>query len=133
MLSGAAPVNLAERLEDQFGFFLAETAARIDDGKLEHDLVGLKLEAVGVDHLAPAKHLALVGEFDGVADNVEQHLADPHPVSLDPDRDIFFHDVIELEALCYRHGRYKLIYVLNQGACVEPLEAQLHHAGIYLG
>src|SRR5690606_16367513 len=87
VLSRAAPVDLAEGLEDEIGLLLGEPPARVDNGKLEHNLTrrGVPLRATrSIVHPATTKYLALGGELDGIADNVKQDLPDPDLVTLDP-------------------------------------------------
>ena len=83
VLPCAASVNLAEGLEDEFGFFLGETSTSIDDGKFEHDVIFIIVLIGRVDNDPASKSVLVLGRMSNAfLLNAFAYLACPPDVSV---------------------------------------------------
>ena len=78
-------------------------------------------------------HLALVGELDGVADEVDQDLPQPGDVADQDLGDGVIHDVGQVELLLRRLGRQQVQRFLDAGVEFEGMMLQFELAGLDLG
>ena len=124
-LAGRAGVGLLELVEDA-GLLLRRDA---DAGvaNLEHDLAGAR---PGLDHDADAAGL---GELDGIAGEIEQHLAEPRGVADDARGQPLVDVGGDLQALGLRARAEQLDDVLDQAVERERLRLEFELAGLDLG
>ena len=102
--------------------FQGNPNARVRDGEVERDPVRKRFLHPDVDN-----HLAALGELDGVAHEVQQHLPQTTRVAEQHARDVGLHAAAELEALFVSAPCEQLDSILDDLACVErdTLERQL--------
>ncbi len=118
--------GLFERFEDARELFGGDSDAGVLD--LENDGRGLprRIRFAAID---PEGHGTLLGEFDGVSQKIDQHLAEPEPVRLDPFRKGAGRAVDETDALVLRALPENPRHVFQKFRQVRGFARQLHLAG----
>ena len=133
--AGVGLVYLGEALEDGLEFVFRDADARVRDGKMQKDgifafLVG---DDSGVGKFNGKDDLSALGEFDGVAQKVDEYLPEPSLIALQINGNVPF-DVMD-------EFRFFLVGLDGQGADggfhqdaeVEVGFVQLHLSGFDLG
>src|SRR6185436_12533888 len=120
-----AAVGLAEALEERGQRRLVDADAGVRDGDLEEDAIVAELAVVDLDH-----HRALLGELDGVADQVEEHLAHPPFVADEHRWQAALVAHLEGEPLLVGTRRHRRRDLVDEAARLELGEDELEAAGL---
>jgi hypothetical protein len=126
-------VRLGEGLEKALELLGLQADARVLHLHEQHD-GGVVLRVRGGLGAAHAHDdLARLGEFDRVADEVGEHLAEARGIAAQHERHVHVDLAGELQALLLRGVREQLHDLLDRRAQVEVQLLQLHLAGLDLG
>ena len=127
-LAGDAAVGLREGLKQAFSRLRRDADPRVGDGEAQSH--ALALFAFPGD---PHDHLAALGEFDGIAHQIEQHLLQAAGVADDLNGDAVVDEVGQLQTLGMRPFRHHLQAMLHRIAQFEGPQLKGQHASFDLG
>ncbi len=136
--AGGGGVDLAEDLEEEIHLVVRDADAGVLDREMDFpDVAGLGRDGFAERREDLAGNLegnfAAVGELDGVADEVEDDLAQALVVADEAGGEIVVDDVDEVEVLLARLRGKEVDRLLDAGAQVEGIFVELEPASLDLG
>jgi len=120
-------IGLRKRLE----YRLLPLGRDTDASVMDLDPQQLDLHRV-IDHMHLHRHVTVLGEFDRIADQVEQDLPQARAIDLQPARQAWVHPLAQFQSLAGGNGLQQLLHAVQHGAQVDRRGIQ-RHVGVFRG